>query len=108
MLQVARLAPKLLDDAAGLVLEFLNRQRHPSGGFKDRAGEPDLYYTVFGLDGLFALQDELPALETLPYLKSFEILGRKTRNFQLRTLIRLFRQSTFREYRRLNLLSIPY
>ena len=30
------------------------------GGFKDRDGKSDLYYTVFGIDGLLALQAELP------------------------------------------------
>ncbi len=55
MLQVARLAPKLLGDSVGLVREFLLRQQNPAGGFKDRTGASDLYYTVFGLEGLLAL-----------------------------------------------------
>lgn len=71
MLQVARLAPRLLSDAAGLVVEFLRSQIHETGGFKNRAGEPDLYYTVFGLDGLAALRADLPGAGTLAYLRSF-------------------------------------
>ena len=55
MLQVARLAPKLLADSAGLVRAFLLGQQNEDGGFKDRAGRSDLYYTVFGIDGLLAL-----------------------------------------------------
>ena len=47
MLQVARLAPNLLLDACDLVAEFVRSQFDPqTGGFLDRAGNPDLYYTV--------------------------------------------------------------
>jgi prenyltransferase beta subunit len=52
MLDAARLAPKLLGDSTELVREFLLRQQAPDGGFKDRAGNSDLYYTAFGLDAL--------------------------------------------------------
>ena len=61
MLQVARLAPKVLGDSTELVREFLLRQQNANGGFKDREGKSDLYYTVFGLDSLIALQAELPS-----------------------------------------------
>ena len=60
MLQVARLSPKQLGDARDLVQHFLLEQRHPDGGFQDRSGDPDIYYTVFGLEGLVALQAEPP------------------------------------------------
>jgi prenyltransferase beta subunit len=59
MLQVARLAPKLLGESSALVKYFLLRQQNEDGGFKDRNGTSDLYYTVFGLDGLIALQADL-------------------------------------------------
>ena len=59
MLQVARLAPRVLKDSAELVRDFLLRQFN-EGGFADRTGRSDLYYTVFGIDGLIALQAELP------------------------------------------------
>ncbi|MEO1368797.1 MAG: prenyltransferase/squalene oxidase repeat-containing protein, partial [Acidobacteriota bacterium] len=55
MLQVARLAPRLLDDAADNVRAFLTGLAGPDG-FLGRDGEPDLYYTVFGLDSLAALE----------------------------------------------------
>src|SRR5438045_3100908 len=59
MLQVARLAPKILGaEATELVARFLRSQQNADGGFKDRKGESDLYYTVFGLDALAALQQE--------------------------------------------------
>jgi prenyltransferase beta subunit len=71
MLQVARLAPKLLGESAELVRDFLLRQQNDDGGFQDRSGKSDLYYTVFGLDGLLALQAEVPRARIAAYLKSF-------------------------------------
>src|SRR3954470_21328413 len=72
MLQVARLAPKLLgEEASDLVVAFLRSQLNDDGGFKDRAGNSDLYYSVFGLEGLLALRVDLfspgaPALTPSP------------------------------------------
>lgn len=71
MLQVARLAPKILGESTDLVRPFLLAQQNSDGGFKDRTGRSDLYYTVFGLDALLALpaQPDLGALKR--YLDSF-------------------------------------
>lgn len=69
MLQVARLSPKLLGDSKDLILDFLN-QAHIDGAFRDRAGNSDLYYTVFGLECLRALSAELPGT-TAEYLINF-------------------------------------
>lgn len=71
MLQVARLAPQLLHDSSDLVRDFVLEQLSPEGGFKDREGEPDLYYTVFGIECLIALRAELPVERVAPYLESF-------------------------------------
>lgn len=71
MLQVARLAPTQLGDARDLVAGFLHDQVNPDGGFRDRAGQSDLYYTVFGLDALIALQEEPLAERTAGYLGQF-------------------------------------
>ncbi len=71
MLQVARLSPTLLGESAELVRDFLLRQQNEDGGFRDRAGQSDLYYTVFALDGLLALQAEPPAEGTAGYLSGF-------------------------------------
>ena len=71
MLQVARLAPTELGDARDLVARFLREQVNADGGFRDRSGESDLYYTVFGLDALIALQEEPPAERTSAYLHQF-------------------------------------
>lgn len=56
MLQIARVAPKMLGDSADLVRAFLERQFSPEGGAVDRDGRPDLYYTIFALAGLQAMQ----------------------------------------------------
>ena len=69
MLQVARLSPKLLADSAQLILAFLNGEEQ-DGAFRDRSGNPDLYYTVFGLECLRALSAELP-LAAPEYLRTF-------------------------------------
>ncbi len=60
MLQVARLAPSLLREAASPVAAYLLSQFTDDGGATDRAGQSDLYYTVFALEGLTALQHEPP------------------------------------------------
>lgn len=70
MLQVARLAPTLLGESSDLVSGFLHRSRHTDGGFRNRSGDSDLYYTVFGLEGLIALGEPVPS-NTLEYLERF-------------------------------------
>ena len=71
MLQVARLAPKLLGESAELIKHFLRDQQNDDGGFKDRSGQSDLYYTVFGLDSLLALQTEMPVARVESFLQRF-------------------------------------
>lgn len=71
MLQVARLAPRVLGDSASLVEVFLRSQLNPDGGFADRQGRSDLYYTVFGLEGLRAVQVDFDSVATGDYVRSF-------------------------------------
>ncbi len=71
MLQVARLAPNLLQEAAEPVAQFLRSQFNDDGGARDRAGKSDLYYTVFALEGLIALRRDLPAEKVRSYLENF-------------------------------------
>ena len=72
LLQVARLAPRLLGDSTDLVRDFFRRQFTPEGGAQDRAGRPDLYYTIFALAGLQALDVSLPAEQVEAYLRRFD------------------------------------
>src|SRR5678815_5215522 len=71
MLQVARLAPKVLGEAADLVAGFVRSQQNDDGGFKDRKDQSDLYYTVFGLDALAALQQPVDRERVRRYAESF-------------------------------------
>ena len=70
MLQVARLAPNLLQDASDKVADYFFDQFNDDGGAADRAGKSYLYYTVFALEGLIALQRELPP-DTKGFLEQF-------------------------------------
>ncbi|MBU0638692.1 MAG: hypothetical protein KKB50_07500 [Planctomycetes bacterium] len=71
MLAAARRAPTRLLEAADKVVEFLIGQINSDGGARNRAGESDLYYTVFALNGLAAMDVELPSAATSAYLRSF-------------------------------------
>jgi geranylgeranyl transferase type-2 subunit beta len=70
-LQIARLAPKLLGDSADLVAQFIRARLNADGGFSNRAGDSDLYYTVFGLQALLALRVDLPVESATVYLRGF-------------------------------------
>ena len=52
--------PNLLGDSTALVADFLRSQEEAAGGFADREGKADLYYTVFGIEALLALRQPLP------------------------------------------------
>jgi hypothetical protein len=71
MLQVARLAPQQLGESRDLVAAFLLSRLNPDGGFQDRTGKSDLYYTVFGIEGLTALQEPVPFDAIASFLRSF-------------------------------------
>jgi hypothetical protein len=72
MLQVARLAKQELSEVEDLVTNFILSQHHSDGGFKNRAGESDIYYTVFALESLHAMMHEIPTESVSNYLKKFE------------------------------------
>lgn len=83
MLQAARRAAGFLGESAPLVLDFLLRQQNPDGGFKDRAGKSDLYYTAFGLTGLAAVGDQQPGakVQSRRVLEAFGRAGEYLRSF---------------------------
>ena len=70
LLQVARLAPRLLGDSTDLVREFFRSRLSPTGAGLDRDGRPDLYYTIFALAGLQALDAEVPKEKVVAFLLS--------------------------------------
>jgi len=70
LLQIARLAPRLLGDSTDLVREFFRRQIGPEGAARDRGGRPDLYYTIFAIAGAQALDVPLPTASIRSWLES--------------------------------------
>jgi len=90
MLRAAARAFRRRPEAAARVAAFLRASALPGGGFANRAGAGDLYYTVFGLQILDALRPDQDAergdrdavrggspdpprnnASTVPYLRSF-------------------------------------
>lgn len=71
MLQVARLAVRELGESAELIRKFLRAQISPEGGGRDRDGRPDLYYTIFALAGMQALEMEIPRESLATWLETF-------------------------------------
>ena len=71
LLQVARLAPRLLADSTELVRTFYKRQFNEEGAAVDRAGKPDLYYTIFAIGGSLALDATWPVVRTREWLATF-------------------------------------
>jgi hypothetical protein len=72
LLQVARLAPRLLGDSTDLLRDFYRRQFNSQGAASDRSGKPDLYYTIFAMAGALALDVPMPLDRTRQWLLSFQ------------------------------------
>jgi hypothetical protein len=53
------------------VEKFLLGKLTQEGGFADRECRPDLYYTVFGIEGLMALRAAVPVDRIAPWLHQF-------------------------------------
>lgn len=71
LIQVARLGARLLGDSAGLVRDFYRRQWTEAGAGRDRSDRPDLYYTVFTLNGCEALECAVPDTPLETWLRTF-------------------------------------
>ncbi len=71
MLAAARGARPYLGRRRERITRYIQSQLSSEGGFRDRAGAPDLYYTVFGIDALLALEAALPELQLAGYLNSY-------------------------------------
>jgi len=69
MLRTAGRAKNLLGDSADSVVNFLRTQINADGLFKDRSGQSDLYYTVFGVEALLALGAGIGSDPPLSYLR---------------------------------------
>jgi prenyltransferase beta subunit len=71
MLQVARRGALALGESAELVRVFLRSQLGPRGGGLDRSGGEDLYYTIFTIACLNALDEPLPVDRLRQFLRTF-------------------------------------
>ncbi len=71
LLQVARLGAQMLGESADLVREFYRRQWTDTGAGRDRSDRPDLYYTVFTLNGCEALEVAIPDAKLEAWLRTF-------------------------------------
>ncbi len=70
MLTAAKRSANLLGESASLVVSFVTAQLTPSGGFRGRCDTPDLYYTLFAIESLIALNAPLPIESISPWLAS--------------------------------------
>jgi len=71
MLTSAKRSANLLGESASLVVSFVRGQLTKSGGFSGRSDTPDLYYSLFALDTLIALDAAGPDENTVSWIASF-------------------------------------
>ncbi|MCA1808730.1 MAG: prenyltransferase/squalene oxidase repeat-containing protein [Kiritimatiellia bacterium] len=89
LITTAAQASLLLSEAGRRkIADYLRSCLHQAGGFCDRAGRPDLYYTVFGLSGLLALEQPIPQADRI---RSFLESCGNPRNMSFVELISLIR-----------------
>jgi prenyltransferase beta subunit len=71
MLEAASKSKTVLEDSTELVRKFVEGKLNKDGGFSGRSKPSDLYYTVFGIQSLTALDAKFGPQNTLDYLKNF-------------------------------------
>ena len=72
LLETARAARRFLtEESRDEMVSYLLEQMTPQGGFKGRSEQEDLYYTVFGIDGLLSLEASIPVAQVDSYVKGF-------------------------------------
>lgn len=64
---------KLSTEAISQIKKFLMSQLHTEGGFMDRAGKPDPYYSVFGYTLAFVLDLEIPINKQNAFLERWSL-----------------------------------
>ncbi len=72
MIRALARAPRLLNDSTDLVRAFVLCRQADNGGIIGRDSRPDLYYTVFGLELLIALECSVPIDSHRDYLGTFD------------------------------------
>jgi len=71
MLRAAARAPDRLRERRDRIATFVRGLLRPDGAFRDRRGNGDLYYTLFGIECLAALAAELPVEPLTACLRRF-------------------------------------
>lgn len=72
LIQAAACSRRFLERNSRLrVTDFILSRQNPDGGFRGRATKSDLYYTVFAVASLKALNHPIPALKVWKYARSF-------------------------------------
>jgi prenyltransferase beta subunit len=71
MLRAAGRGAVQLAESRDALIAFIRRQQHPDGGFRGRSEDSDLYYAVFAIESLIALEAELPQEAIAQYLATF-------------------------------------
>jgi prenyltransferase beta subunit len=71
MIQTIAKAPHLLDDATDPVRRFVLSQQAGDGGFRGRGTDSDLYYTVFAMEIMIALECPVPIDRLQAFLRPF-------------------------------------
>ncbi|NLH16947.1 MAG: terpene cyclase/mutase family protein [Phycisphaerae bacterium] len=72
MIRAAAQAKIHLRDSVSAAAEYLRSHQNADGGFCNRAGISDLYYTVFAIEGLFALGADFDRDRAGRYLRTFD------------------------------------
>ncbi len=71
MIRAVSRSKAVMEDSISSVVDFLTASVNPDGGFKGRDKQSDLYYTVFGLEALLALDGSIRQNQTFDFIQGF-------------------------------------
>lgn len=72
MTSAAKKAPVSLGSSSKLVIDLLLSMINKDGGFNGRNDRSDLYYTLFGIESLIALDHDIDQTRTADFLRTFQ------------------------------------
>lgn len=89
LLQSAACSRRFLEsDSLNKIFHFILSRKNSDGGFRGRGAESDLYYTLFAVAGLKAINYPIPVFRVWKYIHSFG-MGKKLDLVHLVCLFRL-------------------
>lgn len=71
MIRAVSRSKAVMEDSISPIINFLTSSINPDGGFKGRDEQSDLYYTVFGLEALFAFDCTFPRDQVFNFIQRF-------------------------------------